>query len=165
MSVISTCDATADWTGTALTTDTTDKKEGTGSLVDTVASPVATTLYPTQYDPTGTWDLSGNNYILCWLESDRPSTAFTYVRLYIYEGDNYRYWDLVFSADTWTQIKELLSTGDGQSGTEPDLSLINQVKVIFQATDTTAFYKKVDNVWVSTLPYDTGLSMTMSMKL
>jgi len=165
MTVISNCDADDDWTGTALTNDTTDKMEGTGCLVDTIAVPVATTEYNTIYNPTGTWDWSGNNYILFWLKCDRANTAFTFARLIIYEGSNYRYWDLTFSAGEWTAFKFLLSTGDGESGTSPNFALTNKVWLNFQAADTTAFYKKIDNVWVSTLPYDTSFTMTMDMKL
>jgi len=165
MAVISTCDAKTYWTGTALTTDTADKMEGTGSLVDTIASPVATTVYTTTYNPTGTWDWSAKKHILFWLKCDRANTAFTSAWLRIYEGANWRYWDLVFSAGEWTAIKKLLSTGDGVSGTPPNLALVNSVRLVFQATDEVAFYKKIDNVWVSTLPYDTSFTMTMDMKL
>lgn len=166
MTVISNCDATTDWTGTALTIDTSDKKEGTGSLVDTVASPVIDTNYLLRYDPTGTWDWSAKKHILCWFKCDRANTAFTSARLYIYDtGGSFRYWDLTFSAGEWTAVKKLLSTGDGESGTEPEVTLIDSVRVYFKAKTTTAFYRKIDNVWVSRQPYDSSLFMTMDMKL
>jgi len=149
---ISDCDATAGWAGTALTTDTADKKEGTGSLVDTVATPTDTTWYHTDYDPTGTWDLSGKKHMLFWLKSDRASTDFTFARVFIYEGVNWRRWDLTFSAGVWTQMKELLSTGDAESGTPPDITSIDYVRVSFHTADTTAFYKKIDDLRVTAKP-------------
>jgi hypothetical protein len=166
MAVISTCDATTDWAGTALTTDTADKKEGTGSLKNSIASPSSGTWYDTIYNPTGSWDWSGNNYILFWFKCDRASTAFTEATLVIYDtSNNYRYWDFTFSAGEWTATKKLLSTGDGEGAPPPDLALIDKVQIEFKAADTTAFYKKIDNVWVSSLPYDTSFTMTMDMKL
>jgi len=144
---ISTCDATTDWTGTDLSIDTDDKKEGTGSLKDDVASPVIGASYVTQYDPTGSWDWSAKKHILFWLKSDRANTAFTHVQLRIYDtSNNYRLWNLTFSAGEWTAVKKLLSTGDAESGTPPDLTLITRVVTRFYAADTTPFYKKIDDV-------------------
>ena len=148
MLVISTCDADDDWAGTDLSIDTDDKKEGVGSLKDTVASPTINSLYATVYNPTGTWDWSAKKHILFWLKSDRASTDFVNAWLMIYEGDNYRYWDLTFSAGEWTGIKCLLSTGDGESGTPPDLALVNYIAVRFKAADEVAFYKKIDHARV-----------------
>ena len=145
-SSINTCDAPTDWTGTALTNDTDDKMEGTGSLVDTVATPVATTVYNTIYNPTGTWDWSAEKHILFWLKCDRANTTFTNASLFIVEGSNNRYWNLTFSAGTWTAFKFLLSTGDGESGTPPDMTSINFIQLKFTAADTTTFYKKIDDV-------------------
>ena len=155
---ISTCDAQVDWTGTALSNDIIDKKEGTGSLKDNVVFPaIIAAWYPTQYAPAGTWDWTARNYILFWLRSDRASVDFTDARFYIYEGANYRYWDLkTLSFSTrgeWTAFKLLLSTGDGEAG-PPDLALIDKIIVTFQATDTTAFYKKIDNIRVITEEYE-----------
>ena len=144
---INACDATTDWFGTSLSIDEADKKEGSGSLKDTIATPVATTLYSTTYNPTGSWDWSGKKHVLLWLLSDRANTAFTSTQLIIHDtSGNYRIWNLTFSAGEWTAIKKLLSTGDAQSATPPDLASINQIRVTFQAADTTAFYKKIDNV-------------------
>jgi len=165
MTVISNCDAKTDWTGTTLTIDTDDKMEGTGSLKNTIATPVIGTVYNTTYAPTGTWDWSGKKHILCWVKGDRASTVFTFTRIKILEGANWRRWDITFSAGEWTAVKLLLSTGDAESGTPPNIALIDSVQLQFQAADETAFYEKIDNVWVSTLPYDTSFTMTMDMKL
>ena len=166
MAVISTGDATTDWTGTALSIDTSDKKEGTGSLKDTVATPVATTYYDTIYNPTGSWDWSAKKHILFWFKSNRANTAFIDASLVIYDiSGNYRYWNLTFSADEWTAVKKLLSTGDGEGAPPPNLALIDKIQVEFETVDTTAFYKKIDNVWVSRQPYDSSLFMTMDMKI
>ena len=160
---ISNCDAQVDWTGTALSNDAVDKKEGTGSLKDAVAAPGIGVWYPTQYAPAGTWDWSNRDYILFWLKSDRPSNEFTDTRFYIYEGANFRYWDLTFWAwedrwfsrhGEWMAFKLLLSTGDGESGTPPDLTLIDKIIITFEAKDATAFWKKIDNIRVITEEYE-----------
>lgn len=143
--LLSPCDATTGWTGTSLSIDTSDKKEGMGSLKDTIAAPVINTVYNTIYNPAGSWDLSSKKHLLFWLKSDRPSTAFTYERVNIYDtSGNWRYWNLTFSAGEWTAFKLLLSTGDVESGTPPDLALINGINIYFKAADTTSFYKKID---------------------
>ncbi|MCK4648709.1 hypothetical protein KAT51_04210, partial [bacterium] len=145
--LLSPCDATTDWAtiGGSLSIDTDDKKEGTGSLKDNVASPVIDTYYRTDYNPTGSWDWSSKKHILFWFKCDRANTAFTTALLMIYDtSNNYRWWNLTFSAGEWTAIKKLLSTGDGESGTPPDLALIDKVRIHFHAADTTPFYKKID---------------------
>ncbi len=152
MLVISTCDATTDWTGTSLSIDTNDKKEGAGSLKDNVAAPTDATDYNIGYNPTGSWDWSDKKHILFWLKSDRASTAFTYTLLRIWEGANWRRWNLTFSAGEWTTIKKLLSTGDGESATPPNLALIDEVEVYSRTKDTTAFYRKIDHVRVTPNP-------------
>jgi len=142
---LSTCDAVTGWFGTSLSIDTGDKKQGGGSLKDYVAGPAGGAWYPTSYNPPGTWDWSAKEYILFWLKSDRANTAFTNTRLYIYDTSSfYRYWNLTFLAGEWKAINKLLSTGDGESGTPPDLTLINSIFITFQANDATPFYKKLD---------------------
>lgn len=153
--LINVCDALTDWSSSlgSLSIDTADKKEGTGSLKDTIASPLVDTWYSTQYNPAGSWDWSGKKHILHWLKSDRASTAFAYARLQINDtSDNWRYWNLTFSAGEWTVVKKLLSTGDGESGTPPDLALINRVFISFKAADTTPFYKKIDDLRIGDRP-------------
>ena len=148
MLVISTCDADTDWTGTDLSIDEADKKEGSASLKDTVATPEAATVYNTIYNPTGTWDLSAKKHILLWLKCDRANTAFTNATVLIFEGANWRYWNLTFLAGEWTAFKFLLLTGDAESGTPPNLALVNFIQIKFTAADTTAFYRKIDHVRV-----------------
>ena len=148
---ISDCDATTDWTGTDLLNDTSDKKEGSGSLKDSVASPSTSIWYDTIYNPPGSWNWSAKEHILFWFKGDRASTVFADAVLVIYDTSNkYRYWDLTFLAEKWTAVKKLLSTGDGEGGTPPDLALIDKVQIEFRAGDTTAFYKKIDDVRVIT---------------
>ncbi|TET41299.1 MAG: LamG domain-containing protein, partial [Elusimicrobia bacterium] len=150
---ISACDATTYWQGESLSIDEADKKEGSGSLEDTVASPTINSLYATVYNPTGSWDWSAKKHILFWLKSDRASTAFANVWLMIYDtSGNYRYWDLTFSAGAWTAQKLLLLAGDGESGTPPDLVLTSYIAVRFKAADETPFYKKIDDVRVTGKP-------------
>lgn len=149
LNLVSSCDATTNWTGTSLSIDTEDKKEGTGSLKDIVAEPVANTRYDTRYDSTGSWDWSLKKHILFWFKSDRASTAFISPRLVIWDTlGNWREWQLVFSAGEWTAFKLLLSTGDMEDDPPPNLSLINYIKLYFKAADTTPFYKKIDHVRV-----------------
>lgn len=142
--LINACDTTTDWLGIDLSIDTDDKKEGTGSLKDNVAAPVANAWYSSRYNPTGRWNWSAKKHILFWLKSNRASTAFAMVRFNLYEGVNNRWWNLTFSAGEWTAVKLLLSTGGGESGTPPNLALVDQVYVSFRAADTTPFYKKID---------------------
>ena len=156
---ISACDAPdADWTvsaGGAKSTDLDDKKEGAGSLRNTIAAPIIATNYNTIYNPAGTWDWSARKYILFWLKSDRSNIAFTNARLYIYEGIRYRFWNLTFSTrGEWTAIKKILLTGDGGSLARPDLALIDNIQLRFLTADITAFYKKIDNVRVITEEYE-----------
>ncbi len=153
--LINACDALTDWSSSlgSLSIDTDDKMEGVGSLKDTIASPVATTIYSTQYNPTGSWNWSAKKHILFWLKCDRASTAFTYARLQINDtSNNWRYWNFTFSAGEWTVVKKLLSTGDGESGTPPNLALINRVFISFKAADTTPFYKKIDDLRIDDRP-------------
>jgi len=150
---INACDATTDWTGTALTIDTDDEKEGSDCLVDTVAAPTIDTYYNTYYYPTGSWNWSAKEHILFWFKCDRASTAFTVAKLVIYDTSaNWRVWYLSFLAGEWTAMKCLLSTGDVDSATLIDLSLINYVLVSFYTADTTTFYKKINDVRVTGKP-------------
>lgn len=152
---ISPCDATDDWTGTFLSIDAADYKEGTGSLKDTIAGPVIDTYYNTYYNPDGSWDWSTRRYILFWLKCDRANTAFTYVWFQVYDtSGNNRTWNLAFSAGEWTAFKLLLSIGDSQSAIPPDLSLIDQIRVHFKTADITPFYKKIDYIRVITDEYE-----------
>ena len=89
-----------------------------------------------------------------WLYCDRASTAFTYTLLRIWEGANWRRWNLAFSAGGWTAVKLLLLTGDSQTATPPNLALIDEVEIYFRAADTTPFYKKVDDVRVGVEEYE-----------
>ena len=167
---ISDCEAIANWTGTARSIDAIDYKEGAGSLKDDVVFPaVIAAWYSTQYiDPAGTWDWSNRDYILFWLQSNRGESKFTNAIFRIWEGANWRYWDLTFwgrprdatvlpvipAKGEWTAQKLLLSKGKAESGTPPDLTKIDRIEVTFEAKDTTAFYKKIDNVRVITEEYE-----------
>ena len=155
---ISDCDTDDDWAASAggvLSIDADDKKEGTGSLKNTVAAPGMGIEYNAIYNPAGTWDWSAKKHILFWLKSDRPSTAFTYAIMDIWDTlGNWRSWFMTFSAGEWTAIKKLLSTGDNQSATPPNLALISYVRIYFTTTDVTAFYKKIDDLRVAESSYE-----------
>jgi len=156
---ISTCDALdADWTvsaGGVKSTDNVDFKEGVGSLKNTVVGPGIGTNYSTTYKPAGSWDWSAKEHILFWLKSDRVNTVFTWARLEIRDTlNNWRVWNLTFSAGEWTAVKKLIPTGDGESGVPPNLALIDSIKVQFQAADVVAFYKKIDDVRVIVEEYE-----------
>ena len=153
---ISICDATGDWTGTALSIDGADYKEGAGSLKDNVVAPaVIANWYPTIYTkPAGSWDWSAKKHIFFWLKCDRTNTAFTYARLYVESSaGNYRWWNLTFAEEAWTAQKKLLSTPDGEVGTL-DLTVVNKIHITFQAADIIAFYKKVDYIRVGIEEYE-----------
>lgn len=148
---VNTCDATTNWTGTSLSLDGADLKEGTNSLVDTVGTAVATTEYKTTQTPASNPDWSKRARVSLWVKSDRASTAFTFCRFNITDADgNVSYWNLTFSATTWTRFNLTLSSPDGNSGTAADLTDINTYEVDFKAADTTGFYKKLD--WIGVTP-------------
>jgi len=148
--VISNCEVTTDWTASAggsLSLDNVDPKQGTNSLKNTVATPSSPTEYTTTYEPSGTWDMSNDGENLdFWFKSNRDETAYTHARVYIYEGANYRYWDLAYTVDTWTHYDKLIATGDGVSGTPPDLTIIDKVVFNIKAADATTFNCNID--WV-----------------
>lgn len=153
---ISRCDAEDDWSGTDLSIDEADKKEGTGSLKDDVVAPaIIDDWYVTTYSLDGSGDWSAKKHILFWLKCDRVSTAFTTAMLQIRDTlNNWRQWSLTFSAGEWTAFKFLLSTGDTESLVPPNLALIDEVRFQFQAADTIAFYKKIDDVRVIVEEYE-----------
>lgn len=155
---ISPCDVTTDWIATVpgvLSIDSVDFKEGVGSLKNTYVAPAINTNYNTVYNPAGSWDWSAKKHILFWLKSDRVSTAFTKIVLYIYDtSGNFRAWFFTFSAGVWTAVKKLLSTGDAESGVPPDLALIERVVIQFKTADTTAFWKKIDDLRIIEKSYE-----------
>ena len=144
--VLSDCEDTANWTGTSLSTDTSEKVEGEGSLRDAVASPTAYTDYNIDFNPTTAINLPSSKYLSLWLRSSRASDDFDFARIFIYDtSGNWRYWDITFAANTWTKQKVLLSTGDGESATPPDLSSIDYIRVLVNTgSDTTPFTRWVD---------------------
>jgi len=171
---ISDCDAILPWWTTAgggiLSIDDVNFQEGTGSLVNTIleVALVANTNYSITYNPAGTWDWSAREYILFWLESNGVvGTEFTSARFYIYEGANWRYWDLAFSAGIGKTFKLELSTGDAESGTPPNLALIDRLSVIFKTVtplpdDFTSFYYKIDHIRVIVEGYKEYEAMTIA---
>ncbi|MBN2203075.1 MAG: DUF87 domain-containing protein [Candidatus Aenigmarchaeota archaeon] len=98
----SSMESTSDFTGTSLSLDYTEKKDGTYSLKDTVSSPSASNTYNISYDPSGTWNWNNNFEQTFWIRNNRSSTDFNQARVYVYDSDdNYRYWDIDFSSDNW----------------------------------------------------------------
>lgn len=157
---ISRCEVATDWTGTALSIDGADFKEGAGSLNDAVAAPVIATTYNTIYNPAGTWDWSSKRNILFWLKSDRAYSDYASAALRIYDTlGNWREWSLFFSANTWIAIMKPLLTGDNESVTPPDLTLINYVQIHFRTVldavlGIVAFYKRIDDLRVAEEKYE-----------
>lgn len=148
---IADCETLTDWTGTDLSL-VADPKEGTYCLQDTIATPTVGTKYNTLYDPAGTWDWSDKEDILLFLRSDRPSTDFASVSLWIIDSlGNYRYWFLSFIT-TWTAIQKPISAPASESTTPIDLSLISGIRVQFKAADETPFWKRIDKVRVTAKP-------------
>jgi len=140
------CDSLNNWIGTALSLDSTDKKQGLFSIKDDVATPALETAYDTNYNPIGTWDLSKQKYLRFWLKSDKANTNFASCHIYIYDTQgHWNRWNLVFAANTWVAIDKPLQSPDNVSGIT-DLSKINIIWVRFRTLDPpgTAFYKKID---------------------
>jgi len=149
---ISLCESYTNWTGTSLALDT-DRVEGSYAVKDTVATPAAGTNYTTAYNPAGSWNISAKKHLIFWLKCDRPNTAFTSTRVYIYDtAGNWGYWNLTFSAGEWARHKKLLTAYDGQSVTAPDLTVIDRITWEFVAADTVAFYRLYDAVFVDDRP-------------
>ncbi len=154
---ISNCDSTAAWSGTSVSLDTNDKVEGTASIKDTVSSPSNDTDYSTIYNPASLIDMAWWPYakIRFYIKSDRPSSAFSYTRLYVYDtSGNWRYWNFSFNADTWTTITLDRENYDGQSETAPNFYSIDKFEFVFHTSDTTSFYKKIDYIRLGEFDYD-----------
>ena len=117
VAVINNCNATTDWTGTSVSLDTVDYYEATGSVKDTIASPSIGNTYTLSYNPSGTWDFTGDFKFRGYIKSNRNSTDFNSARLYMYDdGNRYRYWDLIFASNAWTIIDARIATLRGVSG-------------------------------------------------
>ncbi|MCD6414368.1 MAG: DUF2341 domain-containing protein [Candidatus Diapherotrites archaeon] len=102
---LSSCESTSDWTGTDLSLDSSEPREGNYTIKDVVASPVAGDEYKITYNPSGVWDLKNKMKTTFWFKSDRASTAFTHARVYVYDSDShYRYWNLEFDANEWKKF-------------------------------------------------------------
>jgi len=145
---ISACDVTTDWSSFfgSLSIDTADKKEGIGSLKNTVATPVDYTFYDITYDPAGTWDLFAKKHILFELKCDRVDTDFLVAYVCFYDAlGKYVGWDITFPAGEWKAFKLLISSG---LGNEPDLASLTKFEVAFMTVDTIPFYVKIDNLRV-----------------
>jgi len=151
---ISACDAIPGWTTFegSLSIDTDDKKEGTGSLKNTIASPEVNAKYYTLFTPADTLDWSDKENILFWLYCDRASTEFSELIFLISDtSEKSRYWRLTFSAG-WTAFKLLLSTGYYETTPPPNFALTDKFYVRFKAKDDTPFYLKIDDVRVTGKP-------------
>lgn len=150
---ISACDAVTDWiigANGVLSVDTGDKIEGIGSLKVTAAAPGIGEWYEISFNPAGIWDWSAKESMLFGLKCDRPQNEFSVARIMVLDTSyNWRIWNLTFSAGAWTGFRCLLSTGDAESATPPDLALINYVKISFYTKDTTAFYYNTDKLRVT----------------
>ena len=144
--MLNNCDSTTDWTGTSLSIYYSDYIRSPASLKDDVTNPIINTEYSTIYDPSGSWDWS-NNHVSAYLKSNIDSDSTTFAKMYIYDtSSNWRYWDLTFIANEWTYINCPLLTGDGESTTPPDLSLIDRIEFNFKAANTIPFYKLIDYI-------------------
>jgi len=119
-----------------------DKKEGTYSLKDTIASPIAATNYDTVYTPASPLNL-GARQIDFWFKCDRASTAFTDTTLRITDGSYTQSTSIgAYSANTWTRVRITLSASLNRAA-------ITGITFRTTAADTTAFYKLIDIVYAN----------------
>ena len=148
--VISECESLADWSGTSLSLSA-DRVFDSYSIRDDITSPTAGTDYATTYNPAGSWNFSiGGRKLSFWIKCDRPSTDFNYCRVYIYDtAGNWRYKNISFNANEWTRISWDVRFGDGESATPPDITAIDSISFVFNATDTTSFYKQIDHIMLN----------------
>ncbi len=118
---------------------------GVNILRDTVASPVAGTIYKTQFTPSSPLDFSAvGAQLVSWLSVSRASTAFTSARIYVYDASgNYRYQDISFAAGDLE--RKLFTVASGvSSGTPPDLAAVTKISWELEAADTTPFSLYLD---------------------
>ncbi len=149
---ISSCDSTTDWQGTSLSLNTTDKMEGSASLVDAVSNPNTNLEYEIIYNETGTWNWTGKDRRYYYIKSNVSSGNFTYKRLYIYDSDeNYGYWDIPdFTPNTWwTDIYYALDSYTGTGGTDPNLSSIDYLRFVFNSSTGDSYWIKLDWIYVT----------------
>ena len=133
---------------------TVDRIEGSYALYDTVSSPAADTNYNMIYDPDNVI-VAGNRTLEFFIKSNRASTAYTFVRVYVYDTTNdYKYWNLVFDADKFThQAKDMTATADGFGGAGAlTLTAIDRIMFSIQTADTTGFYISVDSIIARGIP-------------
>jgi len=166
---INACEATTNWNGTSLTVSNLCK-QGSHSLKDSIASPVATTEYFFYYDSPP--DLSAKDTWNFWYRNGRDDTAFTTPRAYAEDsGGNISYWDLVWTADTWTKFEHDLTSPDSNNGTDADLSDLVAIGISLTAADTTAWNHYLDYLTSSGDPesvtgsmrYTAYLAVTLEM--
>lgn len=145
--VLDPCDALTLWSGESLSLDTGDKKEGTGSVKNTI--PAVAETYYTTWTPAEAVDLTHHRYISVWLKCSLASTAFTEARLELWsDGASHYFHDLEFSADTWTRFDVEIRNPSGSSGS-PTLSIIATIRIRLD-TDGTACTLKLD--WLTKNP-------------
>lgn len=100
----------------------------------------STNTYRLKYTPSSSWDLDAE-YINFWMKSSLADDGYTNPRYYIYESTNNDYWNLEFSADTWTEQILDVSSPDGGSGTV-DYTAIDYVciQVTGKSTNFTLYH-------------------------
>jgi hypothetical protein len=145
---ISACEDTVNWTGTALSNDAVNYKEGTKSLLDTIPGGAGT--YETKYTPAAALDFTHRRYFSLWLKCSRASTAYTSARVRLYDGANYNYYDITFTAATWKRLDIAVRAPNGNSGTAPNLNNITAVSIVLVVADATGWTLNMD--WVSMNP-------------
>lgn len=154
------CENDTDWTGNALTNPA---GKDSNCIQDQEPDPVTmATEYKTVYNPSGTWDWHDVTRLSFWLKSDRISTAFTWARIVLSDGTNESYWDLTFAAATWTRFNILLSTPDGNNGTDCSLTAVTSITFNFKAADTTTFYKQIDMIGLTPQAVDKDITVKVA---
>ncbi|MFC2020601.1 metallophosphoesterase family protein [Chloroflexota bacterium] len=145
------CETIEGWTGTLLSTDDVNRREGLYSVKDTISSPSVNATYATSYshiNPQGRinrldFSRDGLN-IDFWFKSSRASTDYTSVRLYLYDYNrNYRYQDLIFDADNWTHFR--LLAADGTASKSPGyLWGVHTFTIEIKTADTDPYTINID---------------------
>lgn len=156
-----------DWTSSgataeSLTVDNTDEKEGTYCVKNDVTTVADNEVCLCLFTMDDAQDWHDRARILFWLRCELAQTEFENARFEVVDSSaNRSYWDLTFSAATWTRMELLLGTPDGNSGTAADLTDIKVIQLSFEAEDSDTFYQEID--WIGITPTAVDKSITVKV--
>jgi len=140
-----------------------DKKEGTYCIKNAVSAADEDAEIKLIFTPTSNQDWHDRGMLLFWLKCDKAQDAFKSAKLEIEDEDeNVSYWDLVFTAGTYTRFALPLGIPTGSSPAAADLADINIIRLNFVAKiDSAPFYQEID--FIGLTPKATSQSITVKV--